>query len=213
MSHTRQIETNLWFSGFGLDQFLLRMFYLLLSFPLGIAYFVFLVTGMSLGFGLAIIWIGLAILALVIAISWELVGFERRLAAVMLGADLPRRVTTTVPDGFLSRMKTYITDPVMWKGLLFLLLKFPLGIISFVLTITLGSVSLALLAAPLLYSLADYDFYFWYVATYQDALLCSLAGIAIGIGAVYLLNGLALLWREFAVLMLDGDAAAPRLFS
>ena len=34
----------------------LNIFYLLLSFPLGIAYFVFLVTGLSVGFGLLIIW-------------------------------------------------------------------------------------------------------------------------------------------------------------
>ena len=44
-----------------------NVFYLLLSFPLGIAYFVFLVTGLSVGFGLVVIWVGVPILALVLA--------------------------------------------------------------------------------------------------------------------------------------------------
>ena len=37
----------------------LNILYLLLAFPLGIAYFVFLVTGFSLGISLLILWVGL----------------------------------------------------------------------------------------------------------------------------------------------------------
>ena len=35
----------------------INILYLLLAFPLGIAYFVFLVTGISVGAGLIIIWV------------------------------------------------------------------------------------------------------------------------------------------------------------
>ncbi len=45
----------------------INIFYLLLAFPLGIAYFVFLVTGISVGASLIIIWVGVPILALVLA--------------------------------------------------------------------------------------------------------------------------------------------------
>ena len=55
----------------------INILYLFLSFPLGIAYFVFLVTGISLGFGLAIIWVGVPILVLVLAGSWALCQLER----------------------------------------------------------------------------------------------------------------------------------------
>ncbi len=68
----------------------LNILYLLLSFPLGIAYFVFLVTGISLGFGLAIIWLGIPILALVLAASWVLYQFERLLAIHLLKEGAPR---------------------------------------------------------------------------------------------------------------------------
>ncbi|MEE8442664.1 MAG: sensor domain-containing protein, partial [Dehalococcoidia bacterium] len=50
----------------------INIFYLFLAFPLGIGYFVFLVTGISVGFGLLIIWVGVPILVLVLAGSWVL---------------------------------------------------------------------------------------------------------------------------------------------
>ena len=43
--------------------------YLLLSFPLGVFYFVFLITGISLGVSLAIIWIGIPIFIGVLMLS------------------------------------------------------------------------------------------------------------------------------------------------
>ncbi len=55
----------------------LNIVYLLLGLPLGIAYFVFLVTGISLGFGLLVIGVGIHILVLVLAVSWALCQFER----------------------------------------------------------------------------------------------------------------------------------------
>ena len=44
-----------------------RVLYLLLSYPLGLFYFVFLLTGIALGAGLVIIGIGIVILALTLA--------------------------------------------------------------------------------------------------------------------------------------------------
>ncbi len=40
----------------------LNLAYLMLTFPLGIFYFVFIVVGLSLGLGLVVIWVGLLIL-------------------------------------------------------------------------------------------------------------------------------------------------------
>ena len=47
----------------------LNLIYLVLAFPLGTVYFVFLVTGISVGIGTAIIWIGIPILLAVFAAS------------------------------------------------------------------------------------------------------------------------------------------------
>ncbi len=50
-----------------------------LAFPLGLFYFVFLVTGLSLGVGLVVVWVGIPIL-LVVAGAWWLFGVLRAAA-------------------------------------------------------------------------------------------------------------------------------------
>ena len=128
----------------------LNVAYLFLTFPLGIAYFVFLVTGWSLGISLVIIWIGLLVLALVFAISWGLTAFERWLSAGLLRVDIPPMGRPTDKSAkFWPRLKAWFGNPVTWKGMLYLLLKFPLGILNFTVATTVLSVSLALLATPL----------------------------------------------------------------
>ena len=139
-----------------------NIFYLLLAFPLGIAYFVFLVTGISLGAGLVVIWVGVPILALVFAGSWAICGFERILAVKLLKEDIPhaarrRPVVSAGQDlstverlfvGVWRRFKSHLSNRLTWTGMLYLLIKFPLGIASFTIVVTLVSVSVALLTAP-----------------------------------------------------------------
>src|SRR5512136_1654311 len=62
----------------------LNILYLLLAFPLGLGYFIVLVTGLSLGFSLAILWIGLLILALMVVVWWGMAAVERQLAIWLL---------------------------------------------------------------------------------------------------------------------------------
>ena len=63
----------------------------LLGLPLGIAYFTWLVTGFSVGLGLAITIVGIPILTLVLACVRPLLAAERAIANALLGARIPRR--------------------------------------------------------------------------------------------------------------------------
>ena len=65
-----------------------RILYVWLAFPLGLAYFVTLVTLLPLGAGLLLIWVGLLVLAFAGLLTWGLVHWERVQAAVLLGAEL-----------------------------------------------------------------------------------------------------------------------------
>ena len=56
--------------------------------------------------------------------------------------------------------------------------------------------------APFYYYWSPLDFYFWYVDTLPEALLCSLLGILLYFVSLHALNGLAWIWRELATLML-----------
>jgi hypothetical protein len=61
----------------------------LIGLPLGIAYFTWLVTGLSLGAGLAITIVGIPLLTLVLATVRPLQEGERVMANVLLGTDIP----------------------------------------------------------------------------------------------------------------------------
>src|SRR5258708_31900841 len=58
----------------------LLILYLLLSFPLGMFYFMFLVTTITVGITTLVIWIGVSILLLTIVTCWYLAALERILA-------------------------------------------------------------------------------------------------------------------------------------
>ena len=55
--------------------------YVLLALPLGTAYFVFLATGMSVGLGTIVIWVGIPILLLVLAVSWAMAAINPMLTS------------------------------------------------------------------------------------------------------------------------------------
>lgn len=181
-----------------------NLFYLLLSFPLGIFYFVFLLTGLSVGLGLTIIWIGLPILAVVFAASWGMAALERRLAIVMLGAEVPPMTAprTGAQRDLWTTVKEFLGNPVTWKGMGYLFLKFPLGIVSFVATVTLLSISIGFILAPLAYWFGDIYIPFWEIDTPGETLILSAMGVLFLLISMHVLNGLALVWREFAEVML-----------
>ncbi len=187
----------------------LNLLYLLLAFPLGLAYFVFLVTGLSLGIGLLITLLGLPILALVLAAGWGLAACERCLAAGLLGAHIPAPVRPApAGDGLWARLNAHLRNPVTWTSLAYLVVKFPLGLVTFVVMGTLLALTAVLIAAPFLYRLVPLTVGVTsygsplYVVTLGQALTCALVGVMLGIGTLYLGNGLAAVYRRLAEAML-----------
>lgn len=188
----------------------LNALYLLLSFPLGTFYFVFLVTALSLGLGLVITWFGIPILAGAIALSYAFVAFERSMAIAMLKVEIAPMETAETPSGLWAKLRALLTNPVTWKGMGYLLLKFPLGIVSFVVLVTLAAVSVALVAAPFYYWVPGVEIGWagWFeVDTLSEALVAAVFGVALGLASLHAFNGLAWLWGWLARAML-GRAGA-----
>lgn len=183
-----------------------NLFYLALAFPLGMFYFIFLLTGLALGFGLTIIWIGLPILAVVLAASWGMAALERRLAMLLLGAEVPPMTppATGQPQDLWKRVQEFLGNPVTWKGLGFLFLKFPLGILSFILTLTLLVIPFAFLLAPIAWGFDGvyYQIPFWNVDTFGETLILAALGFMGMLVSLTVLNGLGRVWRELAEVML-----------
>ena len=187
----------------------LNTLYSLLAFPLGVAYFVFLVVGVSLGLGLVIVWVGLIILAAVLLLSWVLSAFERQQAILLLGAEIGPMGEKPAENSPVSVwVKAFAANRVTWTGPVFLFLKFPLGLFSFVFSVVMLSISAAFTLAPLYYRFSPPDLYWWYADTLPEALFCSLIGMLLFILTLHAQNGLAFLWRELATLMLG--ASGPK---
>jgi hypothetical protein len=188
----------------------MNVLYLALSFPMGLFYFIFLAVGLTTGFALTIVWVGLPILAVVFASSFGMAALERRLAIHLLGARVPPMSPqrTGPPENVWKMVQEFLSNPVTWKGMGFLFLKLPLGVFTFALTVTLASLSLGLLAAPVLYQWTDLFVGFWIVDTLGEALLVSAFGVITLLISLNVFNVVATAWREVAEAMLGSQRFA-----
>lgn len=127
--------------------------FLLLSFPLGLISFLIVVIGLSVGLGTVVIWIGLPILFATLFIIRCLAEAERRMVSSLLRIPMPYRMPESSEPrrGFLRRFGRMLSDPYTWTSTIYMLLKLPLGILSFTLTVTLLVTSAALAFFPLGY--------------------------------------------------------------
>lgn len=178
-----------------------RIFYLLLGFPLGLAWFVFYVTGLSLGIGLFVLAVGALILGVVFLAALPLGTAERWLANRMLDADVPP-TGFTLPDeegGFVAWLKETASNPVTWKAHAFLLARFPLGLASWLAAVVSLSVAGAFTFAPIVHALGgEVRIGSWEPATSVEALALTAVGLVTLLVAVHLLNGIAWMWGALA---------------
>jgi len=187
----------------------MNLAYLLLAFPLGIAYFVIMITGLSLGVGLLIVWIGLFVLAALFAGLWGIAALERQLAIHLLGEEIAPMSPPEIPEGGLwERVKAHFSNPVTWKSSLYLLLKFPVGIATFVVVVTALAISGGLLFAPFSYHSNDMTIFFWHIDTFFEAVFATGLGVIVTPIAFRFLNQVARLSGRFANTML-GSAEYP----
>ena len=181
----------------------LNLLYLLLAFPLGLTYFIFFTAGFAAGVPLIIIFVGFLILAVMFAASWGLTAFERQMAIALLRVDIAPMNSGIDPQaGFWKKLGGFFSNPVTWKGLLLLLLKFPVGLLSFIISITTLAVTFSLLAAPVTYRIWPYTIGFWQIDTFFESILAFLLGGLSIFLTLNILNLFAWLCGQFARIML-----------
>jgi len=192
----------------------LNLIYLLIAFPLGIFYFIFLTTGISLGLGLIITLIGIPLLALM-TVAWYGLGiFERTLTINLLGIKIPKMSNNAFKEKTLwKKLKKHLSNSATWKSLVYLFIKFPMGILSFVLMVTLISISISFIATPLVYYLSlripAMDFAtingIKLITSYGPTFILSIIGIFFLFISFHILNGLAYVSGLFAQILLSGS--------
>jgi uncharacterized membrane protein len=125
------------------------LFYMLLALATGIFYFTWVVTGVSMSAGLAVLIIGIPFVILYFGSVRLLSLVEGRIVEVMLGERMPRRpLYSERGKPWLQRIAAMFTDPRTWSTQLYFLLMMPLGIAYFTIVVTGMATSIALIVLP-----------------------------------------------------------------
>jgi len=152
--------------------------YILLSVPLSIIYFTLIITGIALGVGLFIVWIGIPLLILTLGLSWWFGVFEVKLAKTLLNAKIERNGINVAKEITIwQRLKTHLKNALTWKILAYEILKLPIAIVSFTIFIIFLSVTIGLISVPFIYTAITINWGFWTITTSWDALILLAIGL------------------------------------
>jgi len=128
----------------------LSLFYMLLALVIGVAYFVFVVLGLSLSAGFALLIIGVPFFLAFIAISRVISLGEGRLLEAVSGERMPRRPTHPGPPaGWWSRIGAMLSDARTWTTLAYLVVMLPLGVAYFCIAVIGLSFGVSCTVAPI----------------------------------------------------------------
>lgn len=187
----------------------LRAVHLFAMFPLGIVYFVSLVTAFAIGG--ALIWtiVGPVVLLATLYLSRWAGDIEAWLVRHISPLEL-RRPPTAIERGlsFRSQVWTRLIDPTTWTGLLYLFVQFPIGMAAFVGLVVIGAASGSLIGAPLLleFGADEIDVGFLVVDHPREALVLVPMGVAVLFAGIHLINIASALHAWWARFMLGSRA-------
>jgi uncharacterized membrane protein len=113
------------------------LIYMMLSLATGVFYFSWVVTGLSMSIGFAILIFGIPFALLFIGSVRVLAHVEGRIVETLLGVRMPRKLppTGTGDETILTRIKEALVDARTWSSMFYLLLMLPLGVIYFVVAV------------------------------------------------------------------------------
>lgn len=178
-----------------------NILYLMLGLPLGTLYFTVIVTGLSVSAGIMVVaLLGIPLLIAMWYVNRAFMQIERGLAAGLLGQQIgPVPPVPAWPGGIWRHFKMVIADRYGWKGMLYLLLRFPVGIFTFTVAVTLVSTSLGLTFAPAYMWAGEQDNWMggWFDPYPWSFALVPL-GIILTFVSLHLMNALAKLCGRWA---------------
>jgi uncharacterized membrane protein len=192
------------------------LFFMLLGLPRGIIYFVLVVVGLSLSAGFSVLIIGVPFFLAFMAVCRVISLAEGRLIEAMTGVRMPRRpVYQGTATGFWARIGEMLKDPRTWTTIAYLILMLPIGILYFVIAVAGLSVSLSLIALPVIGVLAQAGWFGtgavevfstaqpeWVFNTGFGIPILGLAGVLLLTSLAHLARGIGRLHALFAKTML-----------
>jgi len=177
----------------GTHSFVDALIYNLIGFPVGLVWFVTLVVLGSLAIGLMPILLGVIVLTLIMRVAAGAASFERGL----LESVLDHKVESATRQPRTNDIGDWVLGPIRdgsyWREVVFLLLRFPFGVVGFI-------VSVVALAFPL-WAITTV-FWGWWVFGFFATILIVLAGLASLLIGPMIVRGLARLQCHLAQALL-----------
>ncbi|MFF4100967.1 sensor histidine kinase [Streptomyces sp. NPDC001903] len=134
--------------------------YLLLGLPLSLLYFSLAVTGVSLGAGLLVTFLGVPVLAGVLAMCRGFGRVERGRARAMLGLDIAEPAPVRAQKrGPLAAMGALLKSGSAWRHALYSVIHLPWAVFAFTLALVFWAYGWAFLLYPV---------WFWVFPAYTD---------------------------------------------
>lgn len=179
--------------------------FLILTFGLGLAWFISLVTLLAVGFGLVIVWVGMPILAATFGLAIWGAQLERSRIRVFLGVNIPNpylnlgdepaplrrahgiiaKLRHPMLDVFFKRAWRFVRSAQLWRDIVYLLLLLPLGCLGLIVV----WLPVPFLAAPFIVVLGgDASTFFWNIDNLFEALLAFIAGAVVLVPSSMLVN-------------------------
>src|SRR4051794_38957401 len=178
--------------------------------PPGGAYLTLLVAGLSVGAGLAVILVGIALLLATLFALRAMAAVERMLARRLLRIAIHPPIEGGLHFTWRQRVQLWLRDPVTWKSLVFLLGKLPMGIVAYGAIVLLGFTSLVLVCAPVLVAFTPVIFFGWEIDNPVAAIAAVPVGAVLFLLSLHLFNGLAWIFGVCARVMLGPSSVDLR---
>jgi hypothetical protein len=158
--------------------------YLLVSFPLGVAYVAVVAAGVAVGLSLLLFVVGVVVLAGVAAVSRRLASFDAAIGARLFDAPAPTLASPRSASGLLDAAVAELSTPSGYRAAAYLVVRFAVGVAGFTFVATWLTLAAALLGAPLYYDSAAVTLGVvgvWEVQTLSGALAAAAAGVLVAV--------------------------------
>ena len=158
----------------------------LMTFGIGLAWFIFFIVMASVGVSLLIVWVGVPILAALVAMTIWSAQMERERLRVFLGLQIASPYRYFPEQGApWKRAWALLRNPQLWRDLAYLLLLFPIGVIGVgIITFPIG-----LVLAPFWYPIiGTATVQGWEINSLAEALLAFIVGGVLIVPFAFLIN-------------------------
>jgi signal transduction histidine kinase len=130
--------------------------YAIIGLPLGIAGFVFTIVTLILGLtapSVVGLVISLPVIAASSAVARGLGAVHRNLARRLLGLNVAAPARFRSRPGFLGWIRSGLTDRAAWRARAYLVLKFPVSVLTFCVAVSLTLIGVFYVSSPLIWEL------------------------------------------------------------